>query len=197
MNPPVLLDNFHGIKYNIVGKVYQETEKRIWEKMKKDIICLPFVPFLVLICIYQNKGISYRRIKEMKKVMERIKSLNVNENRVCATVLAAGAVIIMTGLSAQAADFSNVVNPVVSLINSFLKPMLALVAAVGTLYCVLLGVNFARAEEPQEREKAKTHLKNAIIGFVLIFVLIVVMNLSMAPLQEWVNSSTNGAVNVK
>ena len=124
------------------------------------------------------------------------KKLNMNENRICMTVLAVGAMFIATGIPALAADFSGVVNPVVALINSFLKPLLALVAAAGTLYCVLLGVKFAKAEEPQDREKAKAHLKNAIIGFVLIFVLIVVLNLAMDPLMQWVTSSTNGGVNL-
>ena len=58
-------------------------------------------------------------------------------------------------------------------------------AAVGTIYCVLLGVKYARAEEPQEREKAKQHLKNAIIGFVLIFVLIVALRRATPILQTW------------
>ncbi len=153
----------------------------------------PFVCYSVS----NKKQNTHLEDKRMKKIMNRIKSLNINETRVCATVLAVGAMFVLTGLPAQAADFSNVVNPVVSLINSFLRPLLALVAAVGTLYCVLLGVKFAKAEEPQDREKAKAHLKNAIIGFVLIFVLIVVMNLAMDPLQQWVNSSTNGSVTVK
>ncbi len=126
-----------------------------------------------------------------------MKKLNNREGYVCGAILAVGALFIVTGIPALAVDFSNVVNPVVSLINSFLKPLLALVAAVGTLYCVLLGVKFAKAEEPQDREKAKSHLKNAIIGFVLIFVLIVVMNLAMDPLQQWVTDSTSSNITVK
>lgn len=88
-----------------------------------------------------------------------------------------------------------VVEPVVELINSMLVPAMMIVGAIGTLYCVLLGVKFAKAEEQQEREKAKQHLKNTIIGFVLIFVLIVVLNLAMDPLSEWVKSSAD--VNLK
>lgn len=88
-----------------------------------------------------------------------------------------------------------VVEPVVELINSMLVPAMMIVGAIGTLYCVLLGVKFAKAEEQQEREKAKQHLKNAIIGFVLIFVLIVVLNLAMDPLADWVKSSAD--VNLK
>ena len=81
--------------------------------------------------------------------------------------------------------FSNAVLPIVSLLNQIVGPALALVGAIGTLYCVLLGVKFAKAEEPQEREKAKSHLKNAIIGFVLIFVLIAALNITLKPLTEW------------
>ena len=82
-------------------------------------------------------------------------------------------------------QFDTVVNPVVELINNLLGPLLAIVGAVGALYCVMLGVKFAKAEEPQEREKAKSNLKNAIIGFVLIFVLLVVLKLLMPVLKTW------------
>ena len=93
---------------------------------------------------------------------------------------------------AKGANLDGVVAPIVALINSLMGPALALVTAIGSLYCVLLGVKFAKAEEPQEREKAKTHLKNAIIGFVLIFVLILALNLSMNPLIAWVETNTTG-----
>lgn len=86
---------------------------------------------------------------------------------------------------ATGSQFDSVVNPVVGLINDLLGPLLAIVGAVGALYCVLLGVKFAKAEEPQEREKAKSNLKNAIIGFVLIFVLLVVLKLLMPVMQDW------------
>ena len=84
--------------------------------------------------------------------------------------------------------FADVVKPIVSLLNSLMGPMLALVGALGALYCVVLGVKFAKAEEPQEREKAKGALKNAIIGFVLIFVLILALNLLMPEMIKWVNT---------
>ena len=82
--------------------------------------------------------------------------------------------------------FDSVVTPVVNLLNAILGPMLAIVGAVGALYCVILGVKFAKAEEPQDREKAKGALKNAIIGFVLIFVLILALNLLLPVMKQWV-----------
>ena len=44
--------------------------------------------------------------------------------------------------------FSSVVAPIVSLLNSLMAPLLAIVGALGALYCVVLGVKYAKAEEP-------------------------------------------------
>ena len=85
--------------------------------------------------------------------------------------------------------FDSVVTPIVSLLNNILSPMLLIVGAVGALYCVILGVKYAKAEEPQDREKAKGALKNAIIGFVLIFVLILALKLLMPIMVNWVNAN--------
>lgn len=86
--------------------------------------------------------------------------------------------------------FATVVAPIVSLLNSLMAPLLAIVGAAGALYCVVLGVKYAKAEEPQEREKAKGALKNAVIGFVLIFVLILALNLLMPIMINWVNTQS-------
>lgn len=51
-----------------------------------------------------------------------------------------------------------------------------------------LGAKLAKAEEPQDREKAKFSLKNALIGFVLIFVLLVVLKLGLPAMTTWYQS---------
>ena len=103
------------------------------------------------------------------------------------TVFATGA----SGEATTGTNFDTVTKPIVDLINSMLSPILAIVGAVGSLYCVVLGVKYAKAEEPQDREKAKGHLKSAIIGFVLIFVLMLALKLSMPILQNWVARYTS------
>ena len=90
--------------------------------------------------------------------------------------------------------FSKVSEPIVELINSLLTPLLAIVGAAGAIFCVILGVKFAKAEEPQDREKAKGALKNAIIGFVLIFVLLLALKLLMPELTGWVENTTNSTL---
>ena len=114
----------------------------------------------------------------------------INQKMIATSAMAT--VALSNSALAKGANLDGAVKPIVALINSLMGPALALVGAVGSLYCVLLGVKFAKAEEPQEREKAKRHLKNAILGFVLIFVLILALNLSMGPLIAWVESNTSG-----
>ena len=114
----------------------------------------------------------------------------INQKMIATSAMAT--VALSNSALAKGANLDGAVKPIVALINSLMGPALALVGAVGSLYCVLLGVKFAKAEEPQEREKAKSHLKSAILGFVLIFVLILALNLSMGPLIAWVESNTSG-----
>ena len=91
-------------------------------------------------------------------------------------------------------NLEDAAKPVVTLINSIVGPLISIVGAIGAVYCVLLGVKLAKADEPQEREKAKMALKNAIIGFFLIFVLIVVMRIMVPQLSSWVDSNSGGDV---
>ncbi|MBQ8108284.1 MAG: hypothetical protein IJ129_06020 [Ruminococcus sp.] len=88
------------------------------------------------------------------------------------------------------ASLKKVTNPIIGLVKNVLNVLIPLVAAVGAIYCVSIGVKYARAEEPQEREKAKQHLKSAIIGYVLIFVLIVALRIATPELVKWMNKNS-------
>lgn len=93
-------------------------------------------------------------------------------------------------LLANDVDVTKVTNPIIQLISKFAAPMIGVVAAIGVIYCILLGVKLAKAEEPQDREKAKGALKNAIIGFLLIFILIVALYALVPQLVNWVGDTT-------
>lgn len=96
-------------------------------------------------------------------------------------------VLPVLGSSSGSNPFKAVAEPIISLINMAAGPLLAIIVALGAIYCIILGMKLAKAEEPQEREKAKGALKNAILGFVLIFVLIAALNIMVDPLQNWMN----------
>ena len=100
-----------------------------------------------------------------------------------------GAVSMFT-FAANDDVFQKMATPIIALINSALTPAILLVAALGTIYSVMLGVKLAKAEEQQDREKAKASLKNAIIGFLLIFVLVVALKVGIGPLQAWMASNS-------
>lgn len=85
-------------------------------------------------------------------------------------------------------DFTPVTSPVLEIINAILWPAIGLVGAIGTIYCIVLGVKLAKSDEAGSREKAKKDLIGAIIGFVVIFVLIVGLKILMPILQDWVGS---------
>ncbi|MCD7964480.1 MAG: pilin [Clostridiaceae bacterium] len=85
-----------------------------------------------------------------------------------------------------APDFSDAVKPIVDFINALKGPALTVVIALAAIYCIILGAKFAKAEEPQDREKAKAALKNGIIGFLLIFVLLILLGGVSSQLVNWV-----------
>ena len=93
----------------------------------------------------------------------------------------------MTNLLA-AVDFAPVIAPILEVLNAILWPAIAIVGAVGTIYCIVLGVKLAKSDEQNSREKSKKDLIGAIIGFVAIFVLIVALKISLPILQDWVQS---------
>jgi hypothetical protein len=84
-------------------------------------------------------------------------------------------------------DLNTIIQPVLDLCHTLVPIMLAVVGAVGALWCILLGVKYAKADDPQEHEKAKKGLVNAIVGFVLIFVLLIMLNIGTSVLTEWWN----------
>ncbi len=90
--------------------------------------------------------------------------------------------------------FQKVADPIIDLLNTVLTPLLGIVGAVGAIYCVILGVKFAKAEEPQDREKAKGALKNAIIGFVLIFVLLMALKILLPEMMGWARDVAPGSI---
>lgn len=71
------------------------------------------------------------------------------------------------------------VNQIVAVINDILWPVLILVAAAGTIYAVVLGVNMARADSTEKREEAKKRVINVLVGMAIIIGLILLLKLFM------------------
>ena len=89
-------------------------------------------------------------------------------------------------MAIDAVQANEMVSPVMELIQVFIPVILTLVATVGFIWCIVLGVKFAKATDPQEHQQAKKSLINAIIGFVLIFVLMLVLHIAFPYFLEMV-----------
>jgi cytochrome c biogenesis protein CcdA len=88
-------------------------------------------------------------------------------------------------LVADTNPFETMAKPVTDLLGKAITPALSVFGAVGAIYCIILGAKLAKAEEPQDREKAKAALKNAIIGFVVIFLLLGALKVGVGAMETW------------
>ncbi|MBP5216300.1 MAG: hypothetical protein J6038_00510 [Bacilli bacterium] len=82
-------------------------------------------------------------------------------------------------------DLNQIVKPLLEVLGVVVPVLLSVVGALGAIWVIFLGVKYAKAEEPQEHEKARNNLKNAIIGFVLIFVLLVALQIALNVFTSW------------
>ena len=74
----------------------------------------------------------------------------------------------------------SIVDPILNILQALLVPLLIIVGTAGSIYAVILGVNFARAETADKREEAKKRMVNAIIGLVVMVFLLVILQLFVA-----------------
>ena len=137
-------------------------------------------------------------MRESTMEIKNVKEATIIQKIKCPYVWMTAAVLAMQNpVSAFASDsgvnFDDAAKPIAELINSIVGPLVTVVGALAAVYCVLLGVKLAKADEPQEREKAKMALKNAIIGFFLIFILIVVVRVMLPQMRTWVDNSTTAS----
>ena len=97
---------------------------------------------------------------------------------------------LIFALAITSVQANQMVSPVMELIQVFIPVILTLVATVGFIWCIVLGVKFAKSTDPQEPQQAKKSLINAIIGFVLIFVLMLVLHIAFPYFLEMVKDVT-------
>ncbi|MBR1925986.1 MAG: hypothetical protein IJ837_03980 [Clostridia bacterium] len=86
----------------------------------------------------------------------------------------------MMNLLASNSGLSSVAKNIFDISKTVLVPIMVLVGVGGVFYSIYLGVNMARADSSDKREEAKKRMVNAIIGFVVIFVLVTLMYLFAA-----------------
>lgn len=81
----------------------------------------------------------------------------------------------------------SIVDPILDILKGLLVPLLIIVGTAGSIYAVILGVNFARAETADKREEAKKRMINAIIGLVVMIFLLVILQLFVSNAESIVS----------
>lgn len=79
---------------------------------------------------------------------------------------------------------------IVDIIDAFLLPIILILGTAGTIFVIVLGVQFSKAESADKREEAKKRMINAIIGVVVTLLLLILVKLFTAnapDIVEWIN----------
>jgi len=80
--------------------------------------------------------------------------------------------------------YTKVFKPVVDILDSMLLPILILLGTAGSIYAIVLGVNYSKAESADKREEAKKRMINAIIGIVVTLLFLILVKLFTANAGE-------------
>ena len=71
--------------------------------------------------------------------------------------------------------YKNIVQPIINGINIALIPIIIIVASLGMIYAIYLGIQLARAESSDAREEAKKKMIYFIVAFVITIVLLILL----------------------
>ena len=92
---------------------------------------------------------------------------------------------------------SNVLQPVLDVLDSLLLPIIIILGTAGLIYGIVLGVQFAKAESADKRDESKKRMINAVIGIVIMLVLLILMKVFTANADSmfgWVDTSSGRVV---
>lgn len=79
---------------------------------------------------------------------------------------------------------------ITTVIDGFLWPIIIILGTAGSIFVIVLGVNFSKAESADKREEAKKRMINAIIGVVVTILLLILVKLftnNAETIVQWIN----------
>lgn len=88
----------------------------------------------------------------------------------------------------QSSD-NGAVSPIYDFLDSFGPVLIAMLVGIGALYCIILGVQYAKAEKGDERDVAKKKAINACVSFLVIIILVVLLYAFRGPITQMLNSN--------
>ena len=85
-------------------------------------------------------------------------------------------------------NWNDIVGPLRNILDAMLLPIIIGVGVAGAIYGIVLGVQYSRAEGDQ-KENVKKKLINAVIGFVIALIILIIMRLftkNVDAIQTWI-----------
>ncbi len=95
---------------------------------------------------------------------------------------------LLSLLATTTIEADNAVSPLYDAISTIGPYAMGVVLGLGLIYGIIVGVRFAKAEDPKERGALQKVLINGVIGFVAILILIAILYAIRKPLTEWMAS---------
>lgn len=96
----------------------------------------------------------------------------------------------------ELSQVEKIVKPIDDLFDVIIVPLLSVISAAGTIYAIVLGVNYSKAESSEKRDEARKRLINTIIGFVVVLVLLVILRLftnNISDIKDWITGTISDA----
>ena len=88
-----------------------------------------------------------------------------------------------------------IIKPIIDILNSLLVPVIILLGTAGTIYAIVLGVQYSKAETADKRDEAKKRLIHAAIGIVIMLVALILLKIFTAnanKIFKWVDDTAAG-----
>ena len=80
-----------------------------------------------------------------------------------------------------------VVDPLYKAMDIIVPVALGIILLSGTIYSVVIGLQYSRAETPDDRQKAKKKLVSAIVGFGIVLILLAILYAIRKPIIHMIN----------
>lgn len=81
----------------------------------------------------------------------------------------------LSNSSSLDSETNGTVSPIYDFLDTFGPVLIGILLGVGTIYCIILGVQYARAEKGEDRDVAKKKAINAGISFGVIILLVFIL----------------------
>ena len=82
-----------------------------------------------------------------------------------------------------------------NLVTSLLTPIFAVLAVVGIVWAIILGVQYMKAESTDKKEEAKKKMVNVIVGTVIMLVMVIILIMvanNISAIVSWITSEGGG-----